>query len=593
MDWTRWRWRFCCAALIAACFVTISTPWDWGSGFSSVTFIIWAVTLVLAATLLMLLRASRDVFCAVATIVAMAIVVTLLYSFRAAARNSNLGNVLGEVSDRHWIADKLTVMQNLLWPCACLQLDYILVQRASVLARTFGWSRTKRCLPMVWCLEALIGPTLLPYLATPWLREGPQKIAICQVVLFGAMVMGFGHLAICLMSVPLFWSPVRSLRAAARSPWGRSLLAQRPELLRAANRQMFALAANAPCQVVEVVTVILLFSRRATLEGKLIYMFSVALDSLTNIILVILLSGALRRETDDDKAAQEAGLRCAEKQRRSAAAYEVCADVGWQGAVETLAHRGFTLDKLLAFYKRLPELMPHFSPDVHTTNDVVRQAIIPESADQKCSMALKMMDGKTVRPQKMVTHNWSNLFRDLVACIVSDALNESTFGLVADLLDFDMPALERMLDAKALKKSYWVCAFSVNQHQSICAHNPARTVDPKTGVEHPVCSCGATVYFNNTPPLRESDSKSIHCQMNKFDDMMSFLSAADPIFSQVIAVDRAFGLFNRAWHPAAHSHARVLGRARCCRQHGHATALEVGEPRGHARRGRHEALEGS
>mmetsp|Transcript_106636 Transcript_106636/g.340273 ORF Transcript_106636/g.340273 Transcript_106636/m.340273 type:complete len:525 (-) Transcript_106636:549-2123(-) len=524
MDWTRWRWRFCCAALIAACFVTISTPWDWGSGFSSVTFIIWAVTLVLAATLLMLLRASRDVFCAVATIVAMAIVVTLLYSFRAAARNSNLGNVLGEVSDRHWIADKLTVMQNLLWPCACLQLDYILVQRASVLARTFGWSRTKRCLPMVWCLEALIGPTLLPYLATPWLREGPQKIAICQVVLFGAMVMGFGHLAICLMSVPLFWSPVRSLRAAARSPWGRSLLAQRPELLRAANRQMFALAANAPCQVVEVVTVILLFSRRATLEGKLIYMFSVALDSLTNIILVILLSGALRRETDDDKAAQEAGLRCAEKQRRSAAAYEVCADVGWQGAVETLAHRGFTLDKLLAFYKRLPELMPHFSPDVHTTNDVVRQAIIPESADQKCSMALKMMDGKTVRPQKMVTHNWSNLFRDLVACIVSDALNESTFGLVADLLDFDMPALERM---------------------------------------------------------------------NKFDDMMSFLSAADPIFSQVIAVDRAFGLFNRAWHPAAHSHARVLGRARCCRQHGHATALEVGEPRGHARRGRHEALEGS
>mmetsp|Transcript_91393 Transcript_91393/g.261625 ORF Transcript_91393/g.261625 Transcript_91393/m.261625 type:complete len:540 (+) Transcript_91393:69-1688(+) len=165
----------------------------------------------------------------------------------------------------------------------------------------------------------------------------------------------------------------------------------------------------------------------------------------------------------------------------------------------------------------------------------------------KCSMALKMMDGKTVRPQKMVTHNWSNLFRDLVACIVSDALNESTFGLVADLLDFDMPALERMLDAKALKKSYWVCAFSVNQHQSICAHNPARTVDPKTGVEHPVCSCGATVYFNNTPPLREIDSKSIHCQMNKFDDMMSFLSAADSNFSQVIAVDRAFGLFNRAW----------------------------------------------
>jgi len=35
--------------------------------------------------------------------------------------------------------------------------------------------------------------------------------------------------------------------------------------------------------------------------------------------------------------------------------------------------------------------------------------------------------------------------------------------------------------------------------------------------------------------------------MNKFDDMMYFLSFLRPHFSQVIAVDRDFALFHRAW----------------------------------------------
>jgi hypothetical protein len=35
--------------------------------------------------------------------------------------------------------------------------------------------------------------------------------------------------------------------------------------------------------------------------------------------------------------------------------------------------------------------------------------------------------------------------------------------------------------------------------------------------------------------------------MNKFDDMMLYLSATDPSFRQVIAVDREFDLFKRAW----------------------------------------------
>jgi len=223
-----------------------------------------------------------------------------------------------------------------------------------------------------------------------------------------------------------------------------------------------------------------------------------------------------------------------------------------------LACRGFTLRQLLDFYKSVPEKMPHFDPAVHTTTDVVRQVIIPCSADQKCAFVQKMTGGKPIRPKRMVTHNWSNLFRDLVAAIVADALHQSTFSLVAELLDTDVAKLEQMLSPNALAMTYWVCAFSVNQHYSICARNPAQSSDPVTGVTHPVCGCGSANVLNDTPPLR-SDGKSIPCQMNKFDDMMAFLSATDPDFAQVVAVDRGFGLFSRAWCVAELAMADTMG----------------------------------
>ncbi len=65
----------------------------------------------------------------------------------------------------------------------------------------------------------------------------------------------------------------------------------------------------------------------------------------------------------------------------------------------------------------------------------------------------------------MITHNWRNLFRDLVAAICADALNLVTFSLIAHLLDRDIDALEEILKRKgALDQMLWVCAFSVNQH---------------------------------------------------------------------------------------------------------------------------------
>merc|ERR1712087_26137 len=96
----------------------------------------------------------------------------------------------------------------------------------------------------------------------------------------------------------------------------------------------------------------------------------------------------------------------------------------------------------------------------------------------------------------------------------------------------------------ALGVTYWVCAACVNQHAGICGGNPGQIRDPVSGEVHPVCSCEHPKFWNNTPPLRE-DGEGILCEMNKFDDMMLYLN--DRPFRQVVAVDREFDLFKRAW----------------------------------------------
>eukprot|EP00438_Fugacium_kawagutii_P014750 Skav202474 [mRNA] locus=scaffold149:634840:652977:+ [translate_table: standard] len=121
----------------------------------------------------------------------------------------------------------------------------------------------------------------------------------------------------------------------------------------------------------------------------------------------------------------------------------------------------------------------------------------------------------------MVTHNWSNLFRDLVASIISDAVGQHTFELVAEMLSDSSGAkvLEEMLmEHGCLGKTYWICAFAVNQHIGICGSNPRGDMDPATMIPHPICSCAAPKIFNETPPLNFL-GESINCEMNKFDDM--------------------------------------------------------------------------
>ncbi|CAE7305695.1 mycA [Symbiodinium necroappetens] len=221
----------------------------------------------------------------------------------------------------------------------------------------------------------------------------------------------------------------------------------------------------------------------------------------------------------------------------------------WQAKVEQLSMRGITAQALLNFYKSLGgRLMPHYQAGQHTTSDVVRQAIIPHTREGRCAYAT-FINGPR-QPDRMVTHSWRNLFRDLVAAVIADAAGESSFGLVAALLEEDVSVLEALMRERGTSdRVYWICAFAVNQHAGICENRDGDR-DSVTGQVHPGCTCGLPKMLNTTAPLSTegpSKGQSIGCEMNKFDDMMALLSRKNPHFSQVVAVDAGFVLFRRAW----------------------------------------------
>jgi len=219
----------------------------------------------------------------------------------------------------------------------------------------------------------------------------------------------------------------------------------------------------------------------------------------------------------------------------------------WEAKVEDLAHRAITLEALLKFYRSLgKDTMPHFNPDLHSTHDVVRQAIIPLSKAARSDAAWILMQEKRQLSDCMVTHAWSNLFRDLVACVVAHVLQESSYELVLKLLDEDLSILEGILEqAGHLQYSCWICAFAVNQHTGVCA-SPPLIPDPVSGMRHEACDCGLPKFLNHDGTLA-ADGRSIECEMNKFDDVMMFTFSRNKQLVQCIAVDVDFEVFSRAW----------------------------------------------
>merc|ERR1712066_650055 len=102
----------------------------------------------------------------------------------------------------------------------------------------------------------------------------------------------------------------------------------------------------------------------------------------------------------------------------------------------------------------------------------------------------------------------------------------------------------------ALSRVYWVCAFCINQHASICGGYGPPPEDPRrhavwaesrlntvTKEFYPLCDCSQLKVFNDKP---------LRCELNKFDDMMAML-ARDGGLTQVIAMDKNFETVSRVW----------------------------------------------
>jgi len=229
----------------------------------------------------------------------------------------------------------------------------------------------------------------------------------------------------------------------------------------------------------------------------------------------------------------------------------------FRSKVQQLANRGIFVKELLEFYDKLGrDVMSHYRPAVSTTNDVVRQAIIPLSRTDIGGEAYVCVihDGFEVLPDRMVTHAWDNLFLHLLAAVVADALNMDHYKGIADELISVGAAgiIPRLRALGTLHKAYWICAFCVNQHSSICGELgnmpqddteaqlewKKKCHDTATGKVLPCCTCTQPKFLNDTPD---------ECELNKFDEMMYYLRTEADGFRQLVAADINFVILSRAW----------------------------------------------
>ncbi|CAK9038873.1 Centrosomal protein of 76 kDa, partial [Durusdinium trenchii] len=213
-------------------------------------------------------------------------------------------------------------------------------------------------------------------------------------------------------------------------------------------------------------------------------------------------------------------------------------------------------------------LMPSFDPRRSQTNDVVRQAIIPSSRVGRGGRALvDIWEKEPVLPDNMVTHHWTNSFANLVAAMLADALQEPTYAPLAEKLcsRSGCHALRRRLEeTNRIDATYWVCAVSVNQHASICGGygpeppegTPQWTLwdekrhDSVTQQRFRLCNC--------EEPKRLSH-RDATCELNKFDDMIRFLSQRVTTFEHLLVVDQHFDVLYRAWCVAEIVEGNALG----------------------------------
>eukprot|EP00931_Biecheleriopsis_adriatica_P011609 TRINITY_DN11268_c0_g1_i4.p1 TRINITY_DN11268_c0_g1~~TRINITY_DN11268_c0_g1_i4.p1 ORF type:complete len:816 (-),score=84.41 TRINITY_DN11268_c0_g1_i4:104-2209(-) len=275
--------------------------------------------------------------------------------------------------------------------------------------------------------------------------------------------------------------------------------------------------------------------------------FPYVCDLLANLFFAVVISGCLWGAWPSIRKADQ--LEEERKKRHVKKRWKADKNEDWQAKIYELANRSITLEAIFEFYHGLGhDYMEHYDPDQHTEEDVLRRAIIPLTAQERCSYATKMKQEGTgpSRPQVMVTHAWTNNFKDLIAAICAHAIGEEEYCMVGRLLVSDPDGLRKWIAACGnFSITYWICLFSVNPHASFCGANPNGRQDPVTHETHPTCPCGLQKQFNHTPPLYED--RSIGCEMNKFHLMLQYLSAEDSQLELVCAVDYDFDVFTRAW----------------------------------------------
>eukprot|EP00928_Gymnodinium_smaydae_P087707 TRINITY_DN71938_c0_g1_i1.p1 TRINITY_DN71938_c0_g1~~TRINITY_DN71938_c0_g1_i1.p1 ORF type:complete len:609 (-),score=66.95 TRINITY_DN71938_c0_g1_i1:162-1988(-) len=234
-------------------------------------------------------------------------------------------------------------------------------------------------------------------------------------------------------------------------------------------------------------------------------------------------------------------------------------DSAWVATVNALSERSLRVSDLLQFYSQLGSpigAMPSFNPQHSTTNDVVRQAIIPLSRiGPGGGVAYTEVVEPGVRSVAtcMVSHSWSSSFVQLVAAIVADALSLREYRPIMEmLLRRQFAPLQFRLQKKGVSSlRYWICCFCVNQHSSICGGfgtEPAESSiawvhwdrgrrDSVTKALFEACHCGVPKKFNDAPD----------CELNKFSEMMMRIRDKETNFRQLIVVDEGAHLFGRVW----------------------------------------------
>lgn len=233
-------------------------------------------------------------------------------------------------------------------------------------------------------------------------------------------------------------------------------------------------------------------------------------------------------------------------QRRSSSSFD------WKTTVHKMTYRSISTEELLDFYSSLgfgeDELVIEYEGPVHSvastnklttmslTRDVVQWAIIPRTVTPDGGQSYVDMlrgdygAGANSGPDRMVTHNWENLFVHLVAAVVANALGDSEYAGIAHELeqcnsDSVIELKRRLREKGALHIRYWICAFCVNQHASIC---------DKLG-----CTCKEKKLRN--------DSDFDLCEMNKFDDLLAHMHRMLPGIQHLVAADRGLHLMSRVW----------------------------------------------